>query len=324
MDESKHEDFWREPPTPAAQKQRRSPRPMTLLAVAAGILAIAFAVVAVVALLPQPKPKPAADRQLAPRHVGVALRSQAASPTPAGRTSPRTAPKPRPRARPRSVRPAAAPPSQPASPAPAPAFAPRPLAKRAGPVRLSLTSYFDNVGATSNSKPTVGDLDGTGSAFSVQALAAHGAKAGGTVRYHGVPFTWPRAAAGKADNVTADGQTLAAHGSGRTLSFLLTAGWGPAAGTGTVVYAGGRTQHFTIGAPDWYRNCPRSGGKSIAIFTPYRNQGNGRASFNSCVYYAAVRLDSRRDLRRIILPQISAPVPKSGEASLHIFAITIH
>jgi hypothetical protein len=193
-----------------------------------------------------------------------------------------------------------------------------------GPVELALARYLDNVGIASNSHPTQGNLDGTGSAFSAQALAAHGASAGRTLTYHGVPFRWPDAAAGAPDNVTASGQTLRLGGAGRALAFLVTAGWGPAQGTGKVVYASGSTQDFTISAPDWYRNCASAKGPGVVVYTPYRNQGNGRASFTACVYYASVRLRPGQRVTRIVLPDISTAVPVNEDPSLHIFAATIY
>lgn len=200
--------------------------------------------------------------------------------------------------------------------------APSGSAGRAGPVEVSLAPYLDNVGATSDSDPAVGNLDGSGSAFSLQALATHGVRPGATITYHGVSFTWPDAAAGRPDNVTSSGQALTIHGAGRALAFLVTAGWGPARGTATVVYSNGSTQRFTIGAPDWYRDCPS--GPGVVVYTPYRDRGNGRASFTACVFYASVRLRASQTVKQIVLPDISPSVPRPGDPSLHVFAVTVH
>jgi hypothetical protein len=191
----------------------------------------------------------------------------------------------------------------------------------AGPVEFSLGHYLNNVGVTSNSNPAIGNLDGSGSAFSLQALAARGVRPGAKITYHGVPFSWPDAAVGQADNVTASGQALMIHGAGSRLAFLVTAGWGPASGTGKVIYADGATQKFTITAPDWFDSCPSP---AAVVDTPYRNQGSARASFTACLYYASVRLHASQVVKRIVLPDISAPRPLAGDPSLHIFAITIY
>jgi hypothetical protein len=191
------------------------------------------------------------------------------------------------------------------------------------PVRLSLKGEFNNIGVTSNSDPAAGSLDGSGAAFSAQALAAGGVRPGATITSHHVPFTWPDVAPGRPDNVTASGQALQVGGSGKMLSFLVTAGWGPASGIGAVVYSDGFIQRFTIGAPDWSLSCPSPKGPGVAVFSPYRNDGDGRGSYTSCVFYASVPLQAGKQLSRIILPDVSAPVPASGDASLHIFAVTI-
>ena len=214
---------------------------------------------------------------------------------------------------------------RPTAPSVTPASSTRPVAPvaPAGPVEFPLGKYLDNVGAVSDSEPTTGNLDGTGSAFSAQALAKAGATPGARITYNGVPFSWPDAGAGQPDNVTASGQTLPLQGAGRTLALLVTAGWGPVSGSGSVEYVHGPAQGFTIGAPDWWTSCPSATGKDVVVFTPYRNQGNGRASFTACVYYVSIRLRAGSRVRGIVLPDISPPTPVSGKGSLHIFAITI-
>jgi hypothetical protein len=201
------------------------------------------------------------------------------------------------------------------------------LSGSAAPVRpaeLPLAHYLNNVGATSNSNPDVGNLDGSGEAFSVQALAASGIAPGAVIAYNGVPFRWPDAAAGEPDNVTASGQALTIHGAGTTLGFLLTAGWGPAQGTAKVVYSDGSTQRFTLGAPDWSGSCPSASGLGVTVYTPYHNQAGGRNSSASCLYYTSVRLHSAQPVRQIVLPDLTPPVPHAGDPSLHIFAATIY
>lgn len=318
------DDFWNDDKRPDRADHHfhrfRLVRPVTLLAVLAGALALAFAVGAIFALLPSGKPAGAAAS--APHASVGAPAGPGPKWTPSGRLfrkpkpSVRTIPKPKPVIQPSAKSTSS---SQPSTP---PARSVN--STTAAPVRLSLTSDFDNVGITSDSNPTIGNLDGSTSAFSAQALAAAGARPGATVTSHGVPFTWPDVAAGTPDNVTASGQVLPASGAGRTLSFLVTAGWGPASGGGAVVYADGSAQKFTIGAPDWFRNCPSASGPDVALFTPYRNQGNGHATFHTCVYYASVRLHAGKNVMKIILPDLSTPVPGPGAASLHIFAATIH
>jgi hypothetical protein len=177
------------------------------------------------------------------------------------------------------------------------------------------------VGITDDSNTTIGNLDGAGSSFSAQALAADGATAGATVTVGGVPFTWPNAASGDNDNVVASGQSFDLSGSGTALSFLLTAGYGPASGTGQVVYSDGTTQSFTLSSPDWLGGCSSSGA-GVALYTPYRNRATGQNSLPVCVYDASVPLQAGKTVTRVVLPDVSSGVA-SGSPSLHIFAVTI-
>jgi RNA polymerase sigma-70 factor, ECF subfamily len=309
------------------QRHRRAgfPRPRTLLEFLGAVLAVTLAVVAVLPLASSAKPA-GTGRASA---LSDTADSPSQKPEPSQTEPPRTEPprtrlpKPRPSRRSHPQPTAKALSAHGSSTAPAKPSSPVASAPP-GPAELSLAAYLDNIGATDDSQPGAGNLDGSTSSFSVQALAAQGVTSGTRITYSGVPFIWPDAAAAKADNVTASGQTLTLHGSGQSISFLLTAGWGPASGTGTLVYANGSTQTFTLGAPDWYTGCSSAKPPGTVISMPYRNQGNGRASFTVCVYNTSVGLHAGQPLNRIILPNISPPVPQSGEPSLHIFAITIH
>ncbi len=185
----------------------------------------------------------------------------------------------------------------------------------------SLETAFDNVGITDDSDTTIGNLDGAGSSFSAQALAAAGATPGGTVTAGGASFTWPGVASGDNDNVVASGQSFDLSGSGSTLSFLLTAGYGPASGTGQVVYADGSTQSFTLSVPDWHGSCAATGA-GVALYMPYRNRASGQNSLPVCVYDTSVPLQAGQPVARIVLPDVSGGVT-SGSPSLHIFAVTI-
>lgn len=185
----------------------------------------------------------------------------------------------------------------------------------------SLTAAFNNVGITDDSNTTIGNLDGAGSSFSAQALAAAGATPGGTVTAGGVSFTWPDVSSGDNDNVVASGQSFDMTGSGSTLSFLLTAGYGPASGTGQVVYSDGSTQSFTLSAPDWHGGCSPAG-PGVALYMPYRNRASGQNSLPVCVFSDSVTLDPARTVARIVLPDVSSGVT-SGSPSLHIFAAAI-
>ena len=283
---------------------------MTLLVALVGTLIIALGG-GIIVVLTSAKPAPTGYPVLS-----IPVQSVASDPAV---TQPSQSPRPRPPTKaPSSSRQPAALPIMSASPT-SPAS---PLAT-VGPVEFSLSPYFDNVGIVSDSQPTIGNLDGTGSAFSAQALAKDGASPGAQITYQGVPFTWPDAAIAQPDNVTAGGQTLPINGSGRIMAFLETAGWGPVSGSGKVEYVNGPPQNFTISAPDWYTGCPSATGNDVVLFMPYRNQGNGQATFTVCVFYTSIQLRDGSRVRGVVLPDISPATPASGQGSLHIFAITI-
>jgi Fibronectin type III domain/NPCBM-associated, NEW3 domain of alpha-galactosidase len=184
----------------------------------------------------------------------------------------------------------------------------------------SLAAAFNNVGITDDANTAAGDIDGSGSSFSAQALAGVGVTPGAAVTFRGLTFAWPNMAAGQRDNAVCAGQAFNLTGSGATLGFLLTASYGPASGTGQVVYADGSTQSFTIAAPDWF-----SGGTSpdIAITTPYRNRPAGRDNHPVYVFYAAVPLQAGKTVAAVVLPDVSGATPQARVPSLHVFAAAI-
>jgi hypothetical protein len=186
----------------------------------------------------------------------------------------------------------------------------------------SLSAAFDNVGITDDTNPTVGDIDGAGSSFSAQALAALGATPGASITVGGVSFTWPDVAAGEPDNVVADGGAFALSGTGSTLSFLLTASYGPGGGTGQVVYTDGSTSSYTLSAPDWHGGCTTPPSAATVLQMSYRNRATGQNQLSVCVYDASVPLTAGKTVAMVILPDVSSGVA-SGTAALHVFAATI-
>jgi hypothetical protein len=187
------------------------------------------------------------------------------------------------------------------------------------PPAPSLQAAYDNAGISDDASPTAADVDGAGSSFSAQALAAAGATPGGTVTAGGANFTWPNVAAGQNDNAVASGTAFGMSGSGGTLSFLLTSAYGPSTGTGQVIYSDGTSDSFTLTVPDWHSGCSSSG-TGVALYMPYRNRPNGKDSLPVCVFDASTPLQS---VTRIVLPNVSGSVT-SGVPSLRIFAATIH
>jgi len=54
-------------------------------------------------------------------------------------------------------------------------------------------------------------------------------------------------------------------GSG-TLGLLVSASYGPAAGTGTITYTDGSTQSYPLTAPDWWSTAAPAGGAVAVSF----------------------------------------------------------
>jgi len=178
-------------------------------------------------------------------------------------------------------------------------------------------ALFNNVAVTDDSDTAAGDFDGAGSSLSAQALASVGIVAGSAVRQ----FTWPDAPAGQPDNIVAGGQALRTSASGSTLGFLATATYGPASGTGQIIYADGTSQDFTINVPDWYATPPA--GTDIAITMPYRNRpGNTQQTHDIHVFVVTVPLQPGKTLSTIVLPNVSQGVT-SGVPAMHVFAVAV-
>lgn len=181
----------------------------------------------------------------------------------------------------------------------------------------SLAGAFDNAGIASDDLITAADIDGSRSALSAQALASVGLKPGGVVTYGGVSFTWPDTEPGTKDNVVSSGQTvLLSGGSGSRLTFLGTSTWGEGKGEGTLQYADGTEQAFSVAVPDWY-----GASGSAAVVVPYRLISAGRDDTPVGLYLFDVALQDK-DLHAVVLPKVSDGL-LPGVPALHIFAMTV-
>ena len=184
-----------------------------------------------------------------------------------------------------------------------------------------LPSFLDNAGISDDSDPAAGNLDGAGSSFSAQALTAARLTPGAAVSHDGVNFTWPDVAPGHGDNVVADGQTIGLHGAGQTLGILGTSDYGTATGTGTIRYADGSTQRFTVSFPDWWSNASPPNGDILATLS-YLNTADGQQSQADSIYYVGVPLAPGKAVRSVKLPKVSRRAVQ-GSPAMHIFALSI-
>jgi hypothetical protein len=179
----------------------------------------------------------------------------------------------------------------------------------------SLAAAFDNVGITDDADHGPGNFDGFGNSFSSQALADVGLAPGATVAHDGVQFVWPDAAAGRADNVELNGQTIALSGSGTKLGLLGAAASGAHTGTGSVVYADGTEQPFSLTLSDWFSTAP-AGGNELAATTAHLNRTTPKPLNPVRVWYAAIPLEPGKPLAAITLPD-AAP------HRMHVFAMGV-
>jgi beta-glucosidase len=183
-----------------------------------------------------------------------------------------------------------------------------------------LAAAYDNTGVTDDTATDAGNIDGSGSSLSAQALAGQGVTPGAAISHGGVQFSWPSVAAGQPDNVLADGQPIRLTGSGSTLGFLATATYGPVSGNGTVIYTDGTSQDYTIDVPDWYSTSNADG--DAAITTSYRNRpGNTQQTHAVKVFYAGVPLQQNKTVAAVVLPTVGNSAV-SGTAAMHIFAVS--
>jgi beta-glucosidase len=176
----------------------------------------------------------------------------------------------------------------------------------------SVTSAYDDEGLAPAATPLDGNYDGGGYSFNSDALPAAGLAAGAKVTAQGVSFTWPAYAPGKADNIRAEGQTVAMQGTGTVLGFLGSGGFGTQSGTVTITYTDGSTQTATLSFADWYADSAVSGGTVVATVPWNDAPGSTLGAHQVSVYSATVPLQSGKTVASVTLP---------ANFNMHIFAM---
>nr|WP_159940028.1 MULTISPECIES: GDSL-type esterase/lipase family protein [unclassified Nocardiopsis] len=178
----------------------------------------------------------------------------------------------------------------------------------------SFESLVDRIGISRDASPDNVDLDGSGNSLSAQALAAAGWTPGSEVVLLGTPLELPDYAPGRSDHLVADGQSVGLPGKRyRSLTFLATATGGSGArGTGTVVYADGERQGFTLSVPDWSEGAA----SEAALTLPYANSAGDGPSLGTVRLYArAVPVDPAREISHVVLPE------EAGRGRIHLFSL---
>jgi hypothetical protein len=180
----------------------------------------------------------------------------------------------------------------------------------------SLASAFSNVGVTALASPAAGDIDGGGSSFIAERLAAQSVSPGAKVTANGFDFTWPSSPPGTKDNVASAGETIQVSGKGNALAFLGTGTSGSAGGSATVHYMDGSSAAVTVGFPNWCCLATDTYGAKTAVTTMGKNTPSGAAypTVAYRLYTKTVRLDPAKEVAAVTLPANSA---------VHVFAMTV-
>lgn len=192
-------------------------------------------------------------------------------------------------------------------------------------VASTLDQAYDSTGISDNDDVSSANLDGAGNSYSEQALTAVGLAPGATVTHDGLTFAWPDTAAGKPDNVAANGQVVTTSGSGTTIGFLGAEDHGPVSGTGTVYYTDGSTSDFTLGLGRYF-SPPGSGDHPIAKMPYYNSSGMdgrpyGQVTHDVYVYYASAPITPGKQVAAVGLPRIGGPAGTGPK--MHIFSISV-
>ncbi|WP_460518516.1 glycosyl hydrolase family 95 catalytic domain-containing protein [Humibacter antri] len=188
----------------------------------------------------------------------------------------------------------------------------------------SLAAGFNNVSITDDTHTNGGNIDGGGSAsMSLQALAAVGAKSGGTVDHDGLDFAWPASGNLQPDNMISAGQTILVGKAAKRVGFLITGTYAPTGGeiTGDAIvhYADGTTQRLTLHAADW--SADPLPGTDVALQPAYENRANNtQYDHPAHVYYLSFDLDATKAVTSITLPRVSDATPATVPM-LHIFSM---
>ena len=180
----------------------------------------------------------------------------------------------------------------------------------------SLASAFSNVAVTALADPAKGNIDGGGSSFIAERLAAQGVTPGAKVSANGFDFTWPSSQPGTKDNVASAGETIQVSGKGNALAFLGTGTSGSAGGAATVHYTDGSSAAVTVGFPNWCCLATDTYGAKTAITTMGKNTPTGAAYPTTAyrLYTKTVRIDPTKEVAAVTLPANSA---------VHVFAMTV-
>jgi len=190
----------------------------------------------------------------------------------------------------------------------------------------SIAAAFSDVAITADGAvPYTGDLALSRSSLSSNELQrVKGIAPGATVQGAAVSYQWPDFTPGEPNAVWSQGQSIAVHGQGSNLGFVVfgvNAYPTPVSGTASVTYTDGSTQSFTLAAGDYYYNQPALGNTLFAKMA-YRNTPTGRGTGPFSLFETTVPVDSTKQVAYVTLPDLS-PYQDGKTPGLLVLAIGV-
>ena len=192
----------------------------------------------------------------------------------------------------------------------------------------SLQAAYNNNAISDNSNVAGANFDGNGNSYSEQALTAAGLSPGAAVTVGQTTLQWPNVAAGTADSVLADGQTISMPASSPAATQLTVLGASSGSnesGSGQIEYTDGTIQPYKLALDNWF-NLPLSASNTVVAVADYVNDSTassnngvvGERSHKARVFAVSIPLESGKTVANVTLP-IVATLP--GVYPMHVFAL---
>jgi len=165
-------------------------------------------------------------------------------------------------------------------------------------VPVSLSSYYNCIGITNNSAPTLGNIDGSGYSYSAQSIGSQSLTIGG------VPFTLGPFTNSTNNVITATGQTIPLPSGTNGTLYLLGCGvqTDQLSQSFTVNYTSGSPTTGSFNMSNWGAN---DEGNTVAQAMTSRNGPGGTVSFDVDIYEYAITLNSSSTVSSLQLPSNS-------------------
>lgn len=107
---------------------------------------------------------------------------------------------------------------------------------------------------------------------------------------------------------------------------ILGAGtWAPSndTATGTITYADGSTQSYTLSLNDWAAGSAATNSEVVTTSASNVEPGSGATSRPVHVYADAINLTPGKSVRSVTLPVVDDGIVGTPQAATHVFAIGI-